>query len=301
MEGHAVPTRRLLYISLLALLALAVAAPPAGAADPPPASAWDRPALTNPITKVIDAQHTSLVLDTTRDYVITLGATANALPKGVSIWGGHNVVIDGGTINVTSASGGLTLKNQTGTMWIQNLHIAGPQLMEGIDLDQRQPNATVVLRGVLIDIVHGSYSTNHADVIQTWAGPSRLLIDGLTASTTYQGFFLLPRQQWSSGPWPKVFDFRHVDIDAQQGGYALWRDGGNPYPQYVQDVYVTPNPAKPSRDSWLWPKPSTGDVSWVDVVGAPALGGSFVVATPTGAAARADLLPPVPLAGEEVL
>jgi hypothetical protein len=208
------------------------------------------------------------------------------------------VVIDGGRLNITGASGGLTLKNQTGTIWIHNVHIAGPQLLEGIDLDERQPNATVVLRNVLIDTVHGSSDTNHADLIQTWAGPSRLLIDGLTGSTDYQGFFLLPRQQFASGAWPKLFDFRHVDID-NNGGYALWRDPGNPYPQYVQDVYVTPNPAKPSRDSWLWPKPSTGDVSWPAVNGFAPPGGSFVHATATGAAGRADLPAPAPKSGEE--
>src|SRR3712207_8411972 len=44
------------------------------------------------------------------------------------------------------------------------------------------------------------------------------------------------------------------------GGYALWRESGNPYPVFVEDVHVRPNPAKPSRNWWLWPKPSTGDL-----------------------------------------
>ena len=50
------------------------------------------------------------------------------------------------------------------------------------------------LRDVLFDQVIGSYSTNHAECIQTWSGPDRFLIDALTCNTTYQGLFLQPNQ-----------------------------------------------------------------------------------------------------------
>jgi hypothetical protein len=253
-------------------------------------SAWDKPALNNPTTVVVDASHRDLKLDTGRDYILQFGPGVTTIAGGVSIWGGHNVVIDGGHLDVPDAAGGMVVKNQTGTFWLHNFHISGPLLQEGIDLDQRQPASTVVIRNVLIDTVHGSFATNHADLIQSWAGPSRLLIDGLSGTTDYQGFFLLPNQFQTA--WkPAVFDIRHVDI-ANNGGYALWRDAGNPYPLYTDDVYIRPNPQKISREWWLWPKPSTGDHSWDGVIAGTPDGGSFVSATDGGATGISDVEPP---------
>jgi hypothetical protein len=279
----------------------AAPATPAASADAPAstppatvgASLWDRPTLRDPITVVADAGHRDLRLDVTRDYLITLTAGANSIPGGLSISGGHNVVIDGGHIAVPDAGGGLVLQGQTGVAWVHDLRISGPELMEGIDLDQRVPDATVVLRNVLVDAVHGSAATNHADLLQTWAGPARLLVDGFTGSTDYQGFFLIPNQHFT-GPEPRFFDLRHVDID-DRGGYAMWRGSGSAWPLYLDDVHVRPNPAKPGRDQWLWPKPSTGDASWAAVEGiAPAA--SFVRAVDGGATGISDVLAPAPRA-----
>jgi hypothetical protein len=239
--------------------------PTASNPTPSAVSLWDRPLLRDPLAVVADATHRDLRLDPDRDYVVSLGSGAATIPGGLTISGGHDVVLDGGHIAVPDAAGGLTLKGQTGVTWVHNLRISGPQLMEGIDLDQREPGATVVLRNVLVDTVHGSAATNHADLLQTWAGPARLLVDGFTGSTEYQGFFLLPNQHFT-GPPPQFFDLRHVDID-DRGGYALWRATGSTWPLLLQDVHVRPNPAKPARDWWLWPKPSTGDASWSAVSG----------------------------------
>jgi hypothetical protein len=216
-------------------------------------SAWDRPALVKPTTIVVDGAHNALVLDQSRDYVLHLTPGVDSMRTPLTVWGGHNVVIDGGHLNITGHCGAMALKNQAGTIWIHDLHISGgPGLMEGIDLQEPMPGATVVLRDVLIDKVHGSYTTNHADLIQTWAGPSRLLIDGFTGTTGYQGFFLLPNQ-WYNGPSPKIFDLRNIHIDDSRGAYALWvGDQHGPFPVHVQNVEVTPNPARTWRGWWLW-------------------------------------------------
>src|SRR5690348_5179987 len=153
-------------------------------------SAWDQPALVDPTTIVVNAVHNNLVLDQAKDYILRLTSGVDWMRTGLTVWGGRNVVIDGGHLNVTGHSGGIALKDQAGTIWIHDLHISGgPNLIEGIDLQEPERGATVVLRDVLIDKVHGSYKTNHADLIQTWAGPSRLLIDGFAGTTGYQGFF----------------------------------------------------------------------------------------------------------------
>ena len=120
---------------------------------------------------------------------------------------------------VASGGGGWAgnFKNQTGTLWIHDVHFVGAHPTGGIQLEE--PGAGVGLRDVLFDQVIGSYSTNHAECIQTWSGPDRFLIDALTCNTTYQGLFLQPNQY--GGATPTALDFRNVDIYGQ-GAYDLW-------------------------------------------------------------------------------
>jgi hypothetical protein len=175
--------------------------------------------------------------------------------------------------------------------------------MEGIDLQEPVRGATVVLRDVLIDKVHGSYTTNHADLIQTWAGPSRLLIDGFTGTTGYQGFFLLPNQLYK-GPSPRVFDLRNVDIDDSHGGYALWlSDQHGSFPLHVQNVVVRANPLRTWRGWWLWgfqgqDSNAPGMGTWAAVAASKTLGPRYVHATPWGASGIDEKATPPALARE---
>ena len=232
--------------------------------------AWPAPRLQSPKVVTLSPSNTNLKLDLQKDYVLKLPhGQALRTPRGLSIYGGHNVVLRGGTVNVTGRAGALTLHDQTGVMHVENVRLTGRRLMEGIDLSESK-RATVQLENVFVSRVHGSYRTNHADLIQTWAGPRKLLIDGFVGSTNYQGFFLLPNQLYK-GPPPKLFDFRNVYIDARRGGYALWRQDKPSFPLKLSHVYVQPNPSKPGRDLWLQPKPSTGNPSWNAVkTGVPA-------------------------------
>jgi hypothetical protein len=269
-----------------------------------PGSAWDRPALVRPARVVLSSSNRNLQLDPKRDYLLVCPPGIDSLSAGLSIWGGHNVVLDRCDVHITGASGGMALKNQTGTIWMHDLHISGPRLLEGIDL--QEPDATVVLRDVLIDTVHGSYATNHADLIQSWAGPRRLLIDGFAGTTDYQGFFLLPNQ-WDSGPRPRVFDLRNVGIDDTHGAYALWVGDvtGNSIPTWnVENVHVTPNPARVWRGWWLWgfggqDSDAPGRGTWATVVGA-APAQPFVRARPGGATGIDERASPTRLAGEQL-
>jgi hypothetical protein len=256
----------------------------------------------HPTTVVLSASNRDLKLDPRRDYILACPTGVDAMSAGPSIWGGHNVVLDGCDLHVTRAGGGMTLKNQTGTIWVHDLHISGPSLLEGIDL--QEPDATVVLRDVLIDTVHGSHDTNHADLIQTWAGPRRLLIDGFTGTTDYQGFFLLPNQ-WDSGPAPKVFDLRNVYIDDTHGAYALWIGDvhGSIPVWHVQNVYVAPNPARTWRGWWLWgfhgqDSNTPGRGTWASVIGSAPPVGAFVHARSGGATGADEGVSPTGLAGE---
>jgi hypothetical protein len=241
------------------------------------------PALSNPQTIQVSATNRGLKLDPGKDYIIQMPSTRLVAAGGLQITGGRNVVLIGGEVHhpkwwSTDAkqNRGLYLKGQTGTIHIEGLHLSG-FLSEGIDLSQTQ-GATVQLVNVLIDRVQGGYTSNHADIIQTWAGPRKLLIDGLTGSTAYQGFFLLPNQ-FLDGPQPELFDFNRIDLQGgSDSGYLLWTDAG--FPVRTNDVWVAPAASKASdRNQFLWPRNSS---LWAGVqVGQPSVG-HFVTTSNAG-------------------
>jgi hypothetical protein len=269
------------------------------------ASAWDEPTLVNPIVITLSSTRYNLALPQNQDYILQCPNGPVVLPGVLSIWGGHNVVIQHCDFEANN-NWVAYLHNTGGTLWVDDVHFGGTNLTGGVQL--QEPGATVVMRDVLFDTVYGSLNTNHAELIQTWAGPSRLMIDGLTGSTTYQGLFLQPNQ-FDNGPPPTVFDLRHIDIDDSQGAYALWLGSVNGSPSgdessailswNVQDVYVLPNPARTWPGWWLWPQPSTGDPTWDSVIaGAPAAG-AYVQPTAGGATGVDEGTSPPALVGEQ--
>lgn len=222
---------------------------------------WPAPALHNPQVIDLTRATTNLRLAPNRDYVLRLPRDAPLqAPAGLTIDGGHNVVLVGGTVHVPGRSGAGLLENQTGTIHIEGVRFTGPRLMEGLDLSEPK-GATVELENIYFGTVHGSYTTNHADLIQSWAGPRRLLVDGLAGSTQYQGFFLLPNQH-DAGPAPQLFDLRNVYINDAAGAYALWLQTQPQVPLHLDNVSVTPNRTRTWRGWWLWPKPPGGDTTW---------------------------------------
>jgi hypothetical protein len=296
------PSRRLLSFVLLSVVTatLALAGTPARAASPrlvPQSvdrsaislsavglsnSAWNEPMLNDPTTVAIGNGNRNLVLDQSKDYILECQPGPTRLTWSLVVWGGHNVVLEDCDIDVTIPNWSAAFKDQTGTLWIHDVHFGGNHLHGGIQL--QEPSATVVMRDVLFDRVYGSYTTDHAECVQTWAGPRRLLVDGLTCPTTYQGLFLLPNQ-WYRGPPPTVFDLRHVDIDDSRGGYALWlgdvKGGLSRLRLNLQDVYVAPNRTKLWRGWWLWPQPPAR--AWGRVSAGTPSSGHYVHATWVGA------------------
>jgi hypothetical protein len=229
------------------------------------------PAQSHPLRREISSTSTTLKLDRARDYIVTIREGA-VLTRGVAIIGGHNVILKPGTLRYVPPPGakptwlvrGLYLKGQTGTAYVSDLQIRGP-LNEGINLDQRERGVVVALRNITVDLVRGSARGHHADLLQTWAGPAKLVVDGFTGSSNYQGFFLKPNQKFR-GPKPTFFWMNDVRLDMRLGAYALWADGHRAFPLYVKNTQIVLNPSRTGRDAWLWPKPSTGDTTWMGVV-----------------------------------
>ncbi len=191
-----------------------------GASSPAGSSAWDEPALVDPVTVVLSDSARSLQLDQSKDYIVECPPGQFNVSGKITIWGGHNVVLQNCDEYVTNPAGDWAgyLEDQTGTLWLHDVHFGGAHLTGGVQL--QEPGATVVMRDVLFDTVYGSYQTNHAECVQTWAGPARYLIDGLECPTTYQGLFLQPNQ-WDSTTVETTWDFRNVRIDGE-GAYDLW-------------------------------------------------------------------------------
>jgi hypothetical protein len=284
--------------------------PPSGS-NPPPLpvtapSAWDEPVLDDPITIQLSPTNFDMSLNQSQDYILQCPPGGLLIPNALNIAGGHNVVLQNCDVELSNPDWAAKFSDQSGTLWIEGVHFGGSQLTGGIQF--QEPGATVVMRDVLFDTVYGSQSTNHAELIQTWAGPARLLIDGLTGSTTYQGLFLLPNQ-YDNGPPPTVVDLRHIDIDDSQGAYALWLGDvtGSPLDDAsgailtwnVEDVYVVPEPTRTWPGWWLWPQPSTGDPTWDDALAGSPAGGPYVQATGSGAAGVDEGAEPPALLGEQ--
>ena len=258
----------------------------AGAAESAPGAApgstlgaslsWSPPELEDPEVIEISPENLSLKLELTKDYRLVM--PERPLTHSLSVYGGRNVVLIGGEIRIESGDGegarGLYLRDQTGTVHVEGLLLSGEKLAEGINLDQRL-GAVVQLQNIRIEGVDGSRDGHHADLLQSWAGPRQLLIDGLSGETGYQGFFLLP-QQFGDQEEPEIVDLRRVDIagDADGSAYMLWRDDAE-WPVVTDQVWVAPTVEDlEDRPRFLWDR--AGEDSWKDVrVGLPP-DGSFV-------------------------
>lgn len=230
-----------------------------------PRLSWAPPVLRAPIRLAVGDTNDTLKLDNARDYVLQLPTgRAARRPAGLVITGGRNVVLIGGSVDVAGgirlANGkiqrrAMYLKGQTGTVFVEGVSFSSSSagsLTEGIDLDQRL-GATVVLQNIRLGRLVGSRAGNHADGVQTWAGPRRLLVDGLFMQTEYQGMFLLPNQHFKNGPAPELFDLRNISIVGDPGcGYLLWRDRQD-FPFRVAAVAVQPGSRSlTSRGQFLW-------------------------------------------------
>ncbi|KGM14074.1 hypothetical protein [Cellulomonas bogoriensis] len=289
---------RRLAVALTALAALTVSASPAAAGEPGPTTdgvfttptptdqtelTWAPPQLENPEIIDVSANRRWMRLDDNRDYVLRMPPHQLRGARGISVVGGRNVVLIGGTILIPGgtpddgiSNRALYFKDQTGVLHVEGLHLTGTGMGEGIQLDQRK-GAIVQLQNIRVETVRGSQDGHHADIIQTWAGPRVLRVDRLSGSTDYQGLFLLPNQ-FGTQAEPEVMDLRRMDIRGTwRSAYLMWRDRRS-WPLEVQDVWLTPRALHISPSLYLWPKGTTGPgtEAWSDIeLGTPP-GGQFV-------------------------
>lgn len=187
-------------------------------------------------------------LDEETDYVLKLPAGAYAR-GGLTIDGGRHITLIGGHIWVPETGAtelgprrGLLLLNQRGTVHVEGLQIDGPGLSEGIQMGQPY-GATVQLQNIYVGQVRArdkvGFTDNHPDVVQTWAGPRRLLVDRLSGSTDFQGLFLNPTSPACatslcrpSTESQRTWDLRNIDIWGSPSARVLmWKAGDFPLAQ----------------------------------------------------------------------
>jgi hypothetical protein len=261
---------------------------------------WPPPALNDPVTVSASSASGSgdnphqLNLSPARDYLVRM--PPGALEGGLTIKGGHNVVLIGGEIDIPMQPGnppsidsrrGLYLTDQTGTVHVEGLLLGGADLSEGIDLSEPL-GATVQIENVRVEGVHARneslFSDNHPDVLQTWAGPAELRVDRLSGSTDYQGLFLAPNE-FGSQPPPRQVVLSHVDLRpttmANCSCLMLWKGGS--FPMQLDDVWVIPHPSTNLAHT-LWPSP----IQWGGVRDGTPPGGQFV---PVGVAGLSYISP----------
>ena len=261
---------------------------------------WPAPALTSPTTLAVPQGDAGVKLDTTKDYILNLGSTPH---RGIlSINGGRNVVIKGGTIAlplVSAKTTGLFIANSVGTVHIEGLLFDG-SLHEMDAIQISAPAATVQIENVRASGLFGSFDTNHTDVIQPWGGVKALRVDRLTADSNYQGIFTRP----DLGPIGSV-SLQNVDLSfnntkvTSAGGFLLWMSSDcKAAPTTLSNVYITPRSGKtlgmsvwPATSDGICPSLQTGNsvtfpklpVTGGVIGGAPP-GGSFVPAGKAGTA-----------------
>ena len=252
---------------ILAAVPVALLAGGGGGDDPRDRHRWKPPKLSDPVTVQITNENSKLKLDPARDYRLEMPKAPLRAPGGLVVNGGRNVVLDGGVIRIgwqgksptSHQRRGLFLVGQTGTIHVEDLRITGPDLGEGINLDERR-GATVQLVDIRVDRIRARderhFSDSHPDLLQTWAGPRRLRIDGFRGVTGYQGFFLLP-MQFDRRQRPREVSLRDVSITGvHRSAYLLWTSGD--FPIRLRDVRLR----SPRRGPLMWPNRS----AWRGVV-----------------------------------
>jgi len=182
------------------------------------------PQLENPIIVRLEAQATVTRMDPKKDYLIVLPERTK---RGSTVLiGGRNIVLVGGAISVPKGDRtrrALYIKDATGTVHVEGIHF---QLAGGSEADAiviAAPRATVQIENVRIDGVHGFQRSWHADVIQPWGGVRALLVDRLTAVTSYQGIQLTSLK----APIGRITISRTNIVGADRQIWSSGRLGGN--------------------------------------------------------------------------
>lgn len=227
---------------------------------------WAPPHLVDPTTITLGNGYTDTYLEPSRDYIVKL--PKNDKLGGVTLEGGHNIVIIGGQITVPANPApaghfydryrtGLYIKGATGTVHVEGVLFRGTRHAVWDAIDINAPKAAVQLENIRAEGVHGGFWTFHADVVQPWGGVRALRIDYLTGTSNYQGLTLPIDEGPIGSAQVSHVNLRGLDSEIELGGHLIWlttrSTSCRSYPVELTDVYVQPRPGLTLAES-VWPQ-----------------------------------------------
>jgi hypothetical protein len=226
---------------------------------------WPPPALFSPTVVNLGGGYSNVHLGPSEDATINLPAADKR--GGVTIEGGHNVVLIGGRITVPSDQPpgvendrfrtGVYIKGATGIVHVEGLQLDGAPGAVWDAIDINAPAATVQLENIRVDGVRGRFHGFHGDVVQTWGGVRDLRINRLTASSNYQGLTIsVDRGPIGQAELSKV-NLRGLSRHVEKGGHLIWVTSGTEtcrtYPLELRGVFLEPRRGLTLGQS-VWPQ-----------------------------------------------
>ena len=238
-----------MLLTLLLGIQPATAAPGDKLTTPPPT-------LTNPQTIDLTNTTSTITLAKNKDYILQLPKTTWNNPNGLTVTGGRNIIIIGGTVNVGEGTTcpkadyscpptlmmkrAAYFKDQTGTIHLEGVKFYSNTgtLTEGINISA--PQAKAIIQNIKIaSTITGTDATNHGDCLQTWNGPHSLRIDGFTCITAYQGILLHPHDVWNGAKLTKDWQLKNVSIQGTSTAkHLLLKYRSLPFNIPTQNVYT---------------------------------------------------------------
>lgn len=173
--------------------------------------------------------------------------------------GGNNIVVIGGKFEPNDHSTAVATLNFT--------HVSGSVYVEGVHIDHQYAGekdaisvysaegkqANFTLQNSLIENVKGSYYGIHGDVFQPQGPIGDVKFYNVTASTTYQGLFLQPRDPIKSVELENVEIRKLPGGDAKSWLYYFSQPGDHLYPVSLRNVYVTEQPGQRAEYNSVYP------------------------------------------------
>jgi hypothetical protein len=205
---------------------------------------FSRPPLHSPIRIRLSVGADHLRLNDGRDYILIMPARKKT---GVlEIRGGRNIRVVGGYISVSRGDANIIIADGSNARRGRIVHLEGLLIDSsgGASADGVRINAPrAIVQIVLCRIVglKGSRAGVHADVVQPFGGVRALRIDGLTASSHYNGLYLRRENYPLRAPIRRV-RIRHTNI------IGLWNGSGREPEQMLRGISIGTQPRDPGND-----------------------------------------------------
>ena len=256
VSEHASSSRKTVLIASLAAFLVATLLQDGGSIQPAEASVaasearatvgtiFSRPTLRDALRIRLHVGEDHLRLNDARDYILIFPRVKKT---GVlEIRGGRNIRVIGGRISVAKPGPNIIVWDGNNARKGRVVHLEGLLIdassgaqSDGIKI--KAPRAIVQIVNCRIVGLKGSSRGLHADVIQPFGGVKALRIDGLTASSHYNGLYLR-RENDPLGPKIGRIRIHHANI------FGYWNGRSTSPSETIRGLAIGTQPRDPSND-----------------------------------------------------